>query len=299
MPIPDTTLSRIMLAASQTCYELEGRAVAAHLKSADVDDIQSEMDRVVSHLAREKLRAEGFFDAPGHIYLDEEAQKEFDHAALEGSDELFIIDPIDGSGAAMEGRPEYCIMAARFRRANDGTFVAYEAAVHRPRTMETLYWHEHRGVVYQEYALVPSLFRERAGQAACSPHEPRNMLFDYRFYRQFDWRENVPGNAVPKAHVNPSGFNMMDVALNRGLGFVFVYKPWDLCGLPIAQALGCEAYQLSAQPDGTFTGKLVTNLDLKWFEYDAAKHEFGKIKQPLLVCRPANKARILKALHQA
>lgn len=289
-------LRQLVCQAAEICYDLEGRLVDAHLKSEDPNDLCSEMDEQVSALARQMLSHSGFFNNPANLYLDEENQAQFDYSRICAADELFVIDPIDGSGAAMEGRPEYCIMAAHYKRNADGVFIATCAAMYRPRTMELMLW-DGENVTYTEY-LGTARERTRSNLQACSPHKPNNMLMDYRFYHTYVWDEQVPGNKVPKVHLNPSGFNMGDVALNRGLGFLFVYKPWDVCALPIAQALGCKAYLLTAQADGSFSADETPSygLDLRWFAYDETKREFGKITKPLLVCRPQNLAAILTSL---
>lgn len=294
-----TLLRQLLLQAAEICYTLEGQMVDAHIKSEDIGDIRTEMDERVSALAHDVLIASGFFNNSANLYLDEENQEQFDYARINGADELFVIDPIDGSGAAMEGRPEYCIMAAHYKRNADGVFVATCSGMYRPRTMELLLW-DGENTTYTEYHGT-ARERTRCNQQACNPSKPNNMLMDYRFYHTLVWDEKVPGNKVPKVHLNPSGFNMGDVALNRGLGFLFVYKPWDVCTLPIAQALGCKAYLLTAQADGTFTATETPTygLDLRWFAYDFTKREFGKINKPLLVCRPQNLVTILTSLKVA
>ena len=82
----------------------------------------TEGDLAINALFEQRLRAA----RPGDGWLSEETPD--DHRALMAQDRLWIIDPIDGTRAFMEGRKEWCVAAAL---AVNGRPVL--AAVYTPR----------------------------------------------------------------------------------------------------------------------------------------------------------------------
>ena len=256
----------------------------------------SEIDQKVSLATKAILQKSGFFDDPRNMYLDEEDASSATLDQIKNANEVVIIDPIDGSGALLEGRSEYCIMVAHFKN-NNGVLTAIQSGVYAPRTFETVIMDVDGKVTVTETistGLNTTKNITRAGEDAVSKLNSGNMLLDYRYEQKFTWL----AMKSLKVHLNPSGRNVLDIAMNRGRGFVFVYKPWDLCAMPIAHALGCKTYLLSENGQ-SYTATEVNHLDVNWFDYDADKNEFGKMKQPLLFCREENLAFILENLQKA
>lgn len=252
-------------------------------------DLASEVDRAVSHFVHEELSRQGFFDMGG-VLLDEE-RSQLSPDALADIEDIFVIDPIDGSGAAVMGRPDFCVQMAHYRNTPIGC-LAKGCGVFRPRTLEMcVYTNE---VEYTSYHGVEGLERKQPGHEAAFKGSPMVMLMDYRFFERYTWSESED---VPMIHMNPSGFNMMDVAFNRGFGFVFEYKPWDLCLLPLAAAMGCHAWFLNDDGHAFVPEAIVPDrIDWNWFEYCHESEKFGKIKRPLLIARPERLGAIMASL---
>lgn len=276
----------ILSAAGQIACSFDARRVSF---SGEGSDLVSDIDRAISAYVFEELTKSGFLSSK-RLLLDEERAKGVHPKDLEKADEIVVIDPIDGSGAAVDGRPEFCVQMAHYIRHN-GQLRARWSGFYRPRTLEMCVFGP-AGVSYTSYHGVPGLHNERVGKDCVSGGVPRLMLLDYRFNERFDWQARSP-----MVHMNPSGFNMGDVALGRGVGFVFEYKPWDVCLLPLAGALGCQAYFLHIK-DGRFEAHPADPMVFAPFDFffDEDQQVFGKIKLPLLVCRPKHQAFILDNL---
>ena len=283
-----TFIQNILHEAGAIFYTL--RRQITHIQTHDkAGELVSDMDLQISNLVQEKITALGW----EHILvLDEEKAKGLSPEKLNSAEYILIIDPIDGSGAALEGRVECCTMLGFFKNNGNGTFSPEACGYYRPITREQLIWSEKEGVTYTEQkGTKEEIVRQNA--ACANIHPPRNMLFDYRFQNHFRWNE-----AKTKARVGSSGFNIGEIALNRGIGFIFNYKPWDLVCLPLAKELGCESYFLTEE-NGAYTATKSGDFSLNWFDYDEEKQIFGKIKQKLLICRPENLHDILENLKPA
>lgn len=256
----------------------------------------TEIDVAVSKAIQRMLHETGFFDNLLNMYLDEECATSATLESIKNCNELVIVDPIDGSGAFLEGRPEYCVMIAHYKN-NNGVLTPIQSAVCAPRTFETVILYQNGEVeVTQKIATSLSSFISicRKGEDVVFKGRSNRGLGDYRYEQQFNWTGKT------KIDVNPSGRNVLDISMNRGRFFPFVYKPWDLCAMPIAQALGCKTYLLTEENEtGGFTAKEVVDMDMSWFDYNSENNEFGKIKQPLLFCREENLAYVLQHLKQA
>jgi len=256
----------------------------------DSDEIVSDLDMKISSMLKERLEPAGFFTYGNNLLVDEETVPQPSPEDIADSDYVVIVDPVDGSGAAIEGRAEYCVMLGLFKTNVFGVLQPVASVVARPKERELLVTspeHDIELTVNKDTNLEVTYYTV---EEACNPYPPRNMLLDYRFGKMFTWSES------PKAHLNPSGANMCDMALHRGLGFVFVYKPWDLIPMGLCYATGVKSYFLGVNSDGTYTPTEVTALDMNMFDYDADKGEYGKIKQPLLFCKPDNLDSILADL---
>ena len=122
MPVSDAALLfDVVREAGELGLALSRKTDLQHWTKPDGSHV-TEGDLAINALFEQRLRAA----RPGDGWLSEETPD--DHRARMAQDRLWIIDPIDGTRAFMEGRKEWCVAAAL---AVNGRPVL--AAVYTPR----------------------------------------------------------------------------------------------------------------------------------------------------------------------
>lgn len=278
--MPLKTLKRVVLRGARMC--LKARTFRHELK--DDGSILTEIDTAISGLMQRTLQGEGYFNTRGNLLLDEEGTPLHAHDVA-NCRQLVVIDPIDGTCPFATGRPEYTVMASTLVHAGDSRFTGRYAVAARPALGELTVF-DGKQVLAGRLA-----WPHRLRPLAAPGQKPPYMLMDYHWEKTFSWHDDST-----LIHCNPSGYNMLDLIYGKAVGFVFVYKPWDLCLLPMAEAVGIRQYALHRNADGTLRAKpLPPGLDLALFWNDEAQ-TYGKIKVPLLLTRPEHLAHIMNSL---
>ena len=106
MPVSDAALlADVVREAGELGLALSRKTDLQHWTKPDGSHV-TEGDLAINALFEQRLRAA----RPGDGWLSEETPD--DHRARMAQDRLWIIDPVDGTRAFMEGRKEWCVAAA-------------------------------------------------------------------------------------------------------------------------------------------------------------------------------------------
>ncbi len=147
---------------------------------------------------------------PDYGWLSEETADTPDRLSCQ---RVFVVDPIDGTRAFMNGDPNFCIALAILDAGQPVVSVIYAPV------FQEMYEAVHEGGAF--------LNRERIQTSARKRLTNGRLIAEPKMFRHPDWPEPWPRLVHPEVKPNSTAYRMALVADGRWDGVIVLWNKWD------------------------------------------------------------------------